>query len=383
MPISYDNAFGGTDERMRDPAQLRSYLPNPVGRGWHHHIYPELVIGTPVSNTEEISDPVRDPGGKVPADGVRTDRPRAGRRASGMPGHTTRTGSTTCSRSCRRISTRGTFSVRRRISRLRRRDGGEPVVLINLTPDGRREFALPSVEVPVVFFRRRADRVETKGTLDTLLFEPDAQRFSLVWRAKSEAAARHIRSPAGGGGPDVARLVAVGRDRQELSVARTRSCARRQRTGGLRDAGAATCRSGRRAGVGRWPDGGGELRGDPLRHQQFPGDALHRRQTASGWWAARSSWKSRGAASPSWRRWRHARSRECFAAAGREARSGFRCWCALLSRSGQDGSKAYAHVLLHDIERELGFRLHPHSRVIEQGRVGGAVALLQARRMLD
>jgi 3-oxoacyl-[acyl-carrier-protein] synthase-1 len=40
------------------------------------------------------------------------------------------------------------------------------------------------------------------------------------------------------------------------------------------------------------------------------------------------------------------------------------------------------HVLLQDIEQELGFRLHPHSRVIEQGRVGGAVAALQARRML-
>ena len=64
LPISYDNAFGGTDERMRDPAQVRSYLPNPVGRGWHHHVYPELVIGAPVSNTEEIRDPVRDPSGR-------------------------------------------------------------------------------------------------------------------------------------------------------------------------------------------------------------------------------------------------------------------------------------------------------------------------------
>jgi len=44
--------------------------------------------------------------------------------------------------------------------------------------------------------------------------------------------------------------------------------------------------------------------------------------------------------------------------------------------------EALAQVLLHDIEHELGIRLHPHSRVIEQGRVGGAVALLQARRML-
>ena len=55
--------------------------------------------------------------------------------------------------------------------------------MLNLTPDGRREFALPTVEMPVVFFRKRADRVEMKGTLDTLLFEPDEERLSMVWRA--------------------------------------------------------------------------------------------------------------------------------------------------------------------------------------------------------
>jgi 3-oxoacyl-[acyl-carrier-protein] synthase-1 len=44
--------------------------------------------------------------------------------------------------------------------------------------------------------------------------------------------------------------------------------------------------------------------------------------------------------------------------------------------------EALGRVMLEAIERELGSRLHPHSRVIEQGRVGGAVALVQARRML-
>jgi 3-oxoacyl-[acyl-carrier-protein] synthase-1 len=42
-----------------------------------------------------------------------------------------------------------------------------------------------------------------------------------------------------------------------------------------------------------------------------------------------------------------------------------------------------SHVLLSLIEEELGTRLHPHSRVIEQGRVGGAIALLQSRSMLS
>jgi 3-oxoacyl-[acyl-carrier-protein] synthase-1 len=40
-------------------------------------------------------------------------------------------------------------------------------------------------------------------------------------------------------------------------------------------------------------------------------------------------------------------------------------------------------VLLDGVERELGIALHSSSRVIALGRVGGAVALLQARRMLE
>jgi hypothetical protein len=182
LPIAYDNAFGGTDERMRDPAQHRSYLPNPVGRGWHHHIHRELVINAPLSNTEEIRDPVSDPGGRY--------KPMAfGPIGRGWPS---------------RIQYAGTydqnwvdnvfpflpadfdsryFQCAPEDQQIAHPRGGETVLLINLTPDGRREFALPSIDMPIVFFRRRADRVVTKGTLDTLLFEPDAERFSMVWRA--------------------------------------------------------------------------------------------------------------------------------------------------------------------------------------------------------
>ena len=39
-------------------------------------------------------------------------------------------------------------------------------------------------------------------------------------------------------------------------------------------------------------------------------------------------------------------------------------------------------TLLEEVERELGIPLHPNSRVVPHGRVGGAVALLQARQML-
>ena len=71
---------------------------------------------------------------------------------------------------------------------------------------------------------------------------------------------------------------------------------------------------------------------------------------------------------------------ECFAAA-EEKPDQIPVLVALAEPERPGRLEGLQHVL-QDIERELGFRLHPHSRVIEQGRVGGAVALLHARQML-
>jgi hypothetical protein len=60
--------------------------------------------------------------------------------------------------------------------------GGEEVLLVNLTPDGRKSFRLPTVEVPVTFFGRGADPVEAAPVIDTILIEPDLNRFSMAWR---------------------------------------------------------------------------------------------------------------------------------------------------------------------------------------------------------
>jgi hypothetical protein len=181
LPISYDNAFGGTDERMRDPALVRSYLPNPVGRGWHHYTHRELVVGAPVSNTEEIRDPVRSPSGRY--------RPMAfGPIGRGWPPRTKYAG--TYDQNWRDNVfpfLPADFDARyyqcapqdQQIAALQ---GGEHVVLANLTPDGRREFAFPNLQMPVRFFRRRADPVEKKAAIDTVLFEPEGDRFTVVWR---------------------------------------------------------------------------------------------------------------------------------------------------------------------------------------------------------
>ena len=161
MPISYDNAFGGTDDRFRDPANYRQYPANPVGRGWRYHRYPERIVGSPLPNTEEAGDPVRDPCGSY--------RPMAlGPIGRSWPP---------------RVKFAGTYDQAWRDNvfpflpadfdsryfqcappdqQIAKPKGGERVILANLTPDGRREFAFPTVEMPIVFFRRRAGRVETE-----------------------------------------------------------------------------------------------------------------------------------------------------------------------------------------------------------------------------
>jgi hypothetical protein len=182
MPISYDRAFGGIDNFHPDPAQHRAYMPNPVGRGYHRLLEPYLVDNTPLPNTEESNAPVTTPNGDY--------RPMS----FGAIGRNF----------LARYPLAGTydqnwqdnvfpflpadfnpayFQAAPEDQQADKVAGGEPVILLNLTPDGRRDFHVPAVDVPVIFFLRKGRREEMKGAIDTVVFEPDAGHLTIVWRA--------------------------------------------------------------------------------------------------------------------------------------------------------------------------------------------------------
>jgi len=181
MPISYDLAFGGTDVKHPDQTKHSAYMLNPVGRGYHMQLDRELFDGAPLPNTEELGASVTQPAGKY--------RPMAfGPIGRGWEP---------------RFILGGTYDqnwvdnvfpflpadfndayyqcspVDQRVNYLQ---GGERVELINLTPQGHIEFKIPVVKVPVVFFLKKGGRHETEGVADTLLLEPDQNRFSITWR---------------------------------------------------------------------------------------------------------------------------------------------------------------------------------------------------------
>lgn len=182
LPITYDRAFGGIDDFHPDASKHAAYMANPVGKGYHRKLKATLIDGTPMPNTEAPDHPVKMPN--------RDYRPMAfGPLGRGWQP---------------RIGYAGTYDQHwldevfpflpedfqdayyqaapadQQIPYPR---GGEPVQLLNLTPEGRTAFRLPEMEVPVVFFRKGGDRHETQAVIDTVVLLPEAGLFTLSWRA--------------------------------------------------------------------------------------------------------------------------------------------------------------------------------------------------------
>lgn len=179
MPISYDTAFGGTEPDQQTPGHARTFEQNPVGRGFRPS--EREVVDTPLPNTEETGRPVTSPGAAyAPMSFGPVGRnwwPR--RRYAGTY-------------DSEWLETRAPFwpadfdyhyfqcaSEDQQVPYL---IGGEQVALQNLTPDGRRDFTVPTIAVPVLCIPRRGPDREGAAAIDTLSIEPDLERFTLTWR---------------------------------------------------------------------------------------------------------------------------------------------------------------------------------------------------------
>jgi hypothetical protein len=182
MPISYNNAFGGVDKAQDDPLKSRYYLLNHAGVGYHEYTSGKFMDGKPLPNTEERGRGITNPKGSY------------GPMAFGPLGRAWQP----------RVKLAGTYDknwldnkhpflpddfqeayyqAAPADQQMDYPQGGEEVELVNLTPQGRAAFRLPKVDIPVVFHLRNGERKETNAVLDTIVVEPDPNRFMLTWRA--------------------------------------------------------------------------------------------------------------------------------------------------------------------------------------------------------
>lgn len=181
MPISYENAFGGVDRDHPDQSKHQYYRENYAGVGYHQHKL--QAHRKPLPNTEEIGRPITNPSGSY--------RPMAFG-AVGRPWK-------------QRIQYAGTYDQKwlDEVFPFVPRDfkdqyfqaapadqwidpprGGELVELLNLTRSGCVRFTLPVESMPFEFLYKSGEKKRLLGTLDTLLFEPEHERYCMTWRVR-------------------------------------------------------------------------------------------------------------------------------------------------------------------------------------------------------
>ena len=182
LPIGYDQAYGGRDVSAKNPDKEKFYLANPVGTGYYPLTSRGDLVGKPLPNTGELGGVVTTHKGK--------SRPLA----FGAIGRN--------------------FAVRHPLAGTYDQDwtdnvfpflpadfdplyhqsappeqqidyplGGEKVVLVNVTAQGRNTFRLPTVELPVQFTNADREQTTVEAVMDTVIIEPDQERLLLVWRA--------------------------------------------------------------------------------------------------------------------------------------------------------------------------------------------------------
>jgi hypothetical protein len=181
QPFSYDTAFGGPDRSLPDDPNPPVYMANPVGIGYATLRTSGRITGLPLPNTEAVGEEVTSPFGRY--------RPMAlGPIARNTP---------------ERLQYAGTYDQNwqdnvfpflpadfdERYYQMAPADQqipfpqtGTPVLLGNLTPEGRTEFRLPETRLPIKIYRGREVCFDAPVLPDTLIFDPEARVFMMVWR---------------------------------------------------------------------------------------------------------------------------------------------------------------------------------------------------------
>lgn len=184
-PISYDVAFGGTDVHPRDPQKIATFVENPVGRGFRQ--FDTDLSGRLAPVTEEAGAPIRDarhrhrPMAFGPLG--RNWQPRAAHagtydqawldgRAPLLPHD---------------LDPRW-FQAAPADQRMPYPSGGERIELLNLAPaslapSGLVVNRLPRLRIVAAILPARGAPVRVAAHLDTVVLEPDANRFTCTWRA--------------------------------------------------------------------------------------------------------------------------------------------------------------------------------------------------------
>jgi hypothetical protein len=181
LPIGYDQAYGGRDVSAKNPDKEKFYLATPVGTGYYPLTSNGKLLGKPLPNTGGLGTDVTT------------------RKGKSMPMAFGAIGRNFASRH----PLAGTYDddwldnvfpfLPQDFDPLYHQSappeqqidypqGGEKVVLVNVTSQGRTVFRLPRVTIPIRFVSARDEETAVEPIIDTIIIEPDLNRLLMVWR---------------------------------------------------------------------------------------------------------------------------------------------------------------------------------------------------------
>ncbi len=180
MPISYDNAFGGTDDSLQAKSgKVYTCLPNPVGRGYVEN--QAAIDGKALPNTAETGRPVTSTNNRYRPMALGSIGRAWAPRAKFAGTYDTAWLDNRCPLLPLDFDLRH-FQAAPPDQQIPYPRGGELIGLQNLTPRGVNTLRLPDLELPCRFLPHRGDDLEREAVVDTILIEPDQERLCLTWR---------------------------------------------------------------------------------------------------------------------------------------------------------------------------------------------------------
>jgi hypothetical protein len=182
VPLTYELAFGGTDPEPTDENKVDYEPRNPIGRGLVPRRSNLKPPGLPLPNLEDPANLIRGandrpvPAGFGPICAHWSPRKElvgtyeenwARTRAPYLPDDF----------NPRHLQVAHPDLIAPGYLR-----GGEPVEIMNASPGGRLRFDLPACDLELTFHLDGKPHVHVPN-LDTVIIEPDAGRFHMLWRA--------------------------------------------------------------------------------------------------------------------------------------------------------------------------------------------------------
>ena len=189
MPLTWERAYGGFEEtesgRYMDPR-------NPVGTGFRAPKGTRGVDGMAVANIESHSELISSPGDRPAPAGFAPIAPHWQPRVSYAGTYDESWQSARAPYLPDDFDPRFFHVAPNGLSSSTPLEGGERVELRGVTPSGFASFYLPRRQVRVDY--HVAGTVESRpGKLETVLFEPDADRFVMVWRTELQCDKRALK----------------------------------------------------------------------------------------------------------------------------------------------------------------------------------------------